>query len=485
MKIKHLIYSLLISFLVIFSPVVAFSQSTENIVIKWNNASLKAVRASSFGPTIIARALAIVNTCVYDAWAAYDDKAVGTRLGNTLRRPQDERTQSNKEKAISYAAYKSLLDLFPEQKNIFDALMKDLNYDISDTSTDTSTPQGIGNVACNEVLKFRHTDGSNQLGDLHAGAYSDYTDYMSVNTPDQVNNVNNWQPLIDNGTIQSYLTPQWGEIIPFALSSASQFLPPAPPTFPSKDFRKEVREIAKISATLTDREKIIAEYWIDGIFRDTATGHIDFLAQEVSKRDSHSLDEDVKMFFALNNALLDTSIAVWDSKRVYDYVRPITAIRTLYKGKNIVAWNGNPVVQPKEEPTTFEISENRGGRKLIKGENWQPYLLTPPFPEYVSGHSAFGATGAEIFRSFTGSDKFGFSYTAKAGSSFTEPGITPKHDLTLEYPTFTKVEEHDGLSRLYGGIHFRSAYLNSRILGKKVAQVVWEKAQNYFNGTVN
>src|SRR5207245_8945261 len=100
-------------------------------------------------------------------------------------------------------------------------------------------------------------------------------------------------------------------------------------------------------------------------------GHWMRLAQFVSMRDRHGIDDDVKLFFAMGNAMLDTSIAVWESKRFYDYVRPITAIHVLFAGKKVRAWAG---------PGT--------GTRLIDGATWQPYdsadEVTPPSPEYAA-----------------------------------------------------------------------------------------------------
>src|SRR2546428_3145454 len=164
----------------------------ENVVLQWNDDLLQAVRNTKFAPMFTARALAIVHTCMFDAWAAYDSVAVGSRLGGTLRRPAKKRTLANKEKAISFAAYRALVDLFPTQKTIlFDPRMASLGYDPSDGSVDA----GIGNAAADAVIAFRHHDGSNQLGDLHAGAYSDYSGYEPVNDPDHLNDPNRWQPL--------------------------------------------------------------------------------------------------------------------------------------------------------------------------------------------------------------------------------------------------------------------------------------------------
>ncbi len=85
----------------------------ENVAIQWDNAALQGIRDAKLGAPVVARALAIVHTCMYDAWAAYDEKAVGTQLQGVLRRLVAERTEANKEKAISYAAYRALTDLLP------------------------------------------------------------------------------------------------------------------------------------------------------------------------------------------------------------------------------------------------------------------------------------------------------------------------------------------------------------------------------------
>ncbi len=197
------------------TTLLAFNHSgfaaTGTVVTQWNDATLQAIRDTHPGPPIVARALAIVDTCMFDAWAAYDARAKGTRLGQTLRRPSGERTNDNKEKAISFAAHNCLDDLFPTQTASFDALMLTLGYNPSDTSTDTSTPSGIGNVTAKAVLDFRHHDGSNQLGDLNPGPYSDYTGYTAVNTPDSIVDPNHWQPLQVGPNTQKFITPHWGQ----------------------------------------------------------------------------------------------------------------------------------------------------------------------------------------------------------------------------------------------------------------------------------
>ena len=455
----------------------ASSQDTTNVVVQWGSAALQAIRSTRPGPPMVARDLAIVHTAIYDAWAAYDPVAVGTRLGGALRQPASERILANKAKALSYAACRALADLFPSETPSFMSLMSSLGYDPNDTALSANTPSGIGNLVAQAVIDFRHGDGSNQLGDLHPGAYSDYTGYVPVNDPDHIHDPDRWQPLrVSDGhggfVVQKYIGPHWGLVTPFALKSGSQFRPAVgPERYPSAGYRRQALQLLHYSANLTDRQKVIAEYWADGPSSELPPGHWCLFAQFVSSRDQHDLDADAKLLFVLTNAVLDAGIAVWDSKRVFDSVRPVTAIHYLYNGKKVRAWGG-----PGQ------------GTKVINGEDWQPYqaptVVTPAFPEYVSGHSAFSAAGAEILKRFTGSDHCGWSHTQPAGTSRFEPGIVPASDVTLSWNTFTDAANQAGISRRYGGIHFPEGDVRARAMGRLVAAQVWDRAQAYIMGRI-
>jgi hypothetical protein len=99
----------------------------------------------------------MAHTAMFDAWAAYDEKALSTQLGGSLRRPQSERTVDNKQKAISFAAYRVLVDLLPTQAAVFDSVMNILGYNASDPALDGS-PAGIGNICAQALLNYRHHD---------------------------------------------------------------------------------------------------------------------------------------------------------------------------------------------------------------------------------------------------------------------------------------------------------------------------------------
>lgn len=441
---------------------------TPSVVIRWNAALVEAVRRTGFRPMWTARALAIVHTAMYDAWAAYDPVAVGVYWDGDLRRPYSERDEAHVREAVSLAAYRTLVDLFPSQTTaLFDPLLRDLGLSAAPAS-DPTTAAGLGSRCAALVVASRHGDGANQLGLVGAGPYADYTGYAPVNTPEVLRDPNRWQPLrASDGTVQAFITPQWRNVTPFALTSASQFRPGPPPLYPDPQYAAEADAVRQLSADLTDREKAIAEYWADGPNTETPPGHWAVLAQWVSARDRHTLGQDVVMYFALGNALLDASIAVWDAKVAYDYVRPISAIRFLGAGRTIAAWGGPGL-----------------GTRLIPGEAFRPYLATPAFAEYTSGHSGFSAAAATVLAAFTRSPLFGASYTFKAGASTVEPGMTPATDITLRWPTFDDAAIEAGISRRYGGIHFESGDLNSQAMGQAVGRQVWQKVQQLVGGTV-
>jgi hypothetical protein len=471
------------------SLIQAKSSNETNAEIHWNSVAEQGILDSRLGAPMTERALAIVHTCMYDAWAAYDERAVGTQLKGALRRPTSERTLENKKKAISYAAYRALVDVLPaDTESVYQPLMKQLGYDPNDNSSDIETPAGIGNVACGAVLEFRHHDKSNQLGDLVQGAYSDWTHYRPVNMPIPFPiklpvihpiDMNHWQPLIfvnatGDFSTQMFVGAQWCNVTPFALTKGDEFRSLAetlgPATYDSKEYEEQAEELIQISANLTDREKMISEYWSDRPNSEQPPGRWMLFAQWVSARDHHTLDDDVKMFFALSNAIFDVGIAAWDMKRAYDSIRPVTAIPLIFGGKKIRAWGG-----PGK------------GTVEMDGADWIPYqettLPTSPSPDYVSAESAYAATAASILATWTGSHHFGYSVLLPQGSSKIEPGPTPAHPVALSWQTFTEASDEAGTSQRYGGIHFRRADLAGRQLGRLVASKVWATAQSYFDGT--
>src|SRR5829696_8220191 len=460
----------------------AWAAAGDDLVRQWNQAALDSITDTGVPPIrrtppVAARSLAIAHTAIYDAWAAYDNTAKPTNGARASGSPTDQQL------AISHAAYQTLTALFGPRAQ-FDALLAAHN-----SAPDDPAPAAqVGRQAAADILTARANDGAN------APSYADPTDWNNstanvnkntptpvVVTPEQPHvqpiDPNKWQPLINpDGTVQSWLLPHWAFVQPWALSSGSALRPAGPALRLTGSgggakggnglVIQEVNQALNYSAGLNDQTKAQAWYWSDGPNSVTPPGHWNLIAQAVSRQRRHTVGQDAKLFFALNTALLDAGIVAWDAKRAYNSMRPITAVRWLNDGKTIRAWKPNQ------------------GTVNMNGTEWRPFLPTPPFAEYTSGHSTFSNAAAEVLRSFTGSDSFSFSTTVAQGSIPTsiETGV-PTKPVTLSWSSFTDLAASASLSRQIGGIHFQDGDLHARTTGTSAGTTAYTKAKGYFKKT--
>jgi membrane-associated phospholipid phosphatase len=191
------------------------------------------------------------------------------------------------------------------------------------------------------------------------------------------------------------------------LHDGSQFRPGPPPVYGSARFRAEVREVYAVSRTLSAEQKRIADYWADGAGTVTPPGHWNRIALDLVGAAGWSTRRAGLLFSVLNTAQADAFIACWDAKYTYWTLRPVTAIRRL--------------IDP----------------------SWQSYIVTPPFPSYVSGHSTTSGAASTVLGAF---------FPDRAGE-------------------LNAMAEEAAVSRLYGGIHFRSDNKAGLELGRRVGTV--------------
>ena len=419
-------------------------------------------------PTVTSRIIALTWTAVFDAWSRYHETAIPLYLKNVGRRPHVEQTLNNKEIAISYAAYRTMSEFYFSDSALLRKAMIGFGLDPDDDSLDPETPVGIGNLAAKSVIENRVNDGANHTGTMpgsNGERYSDYTGYAPLNTADVLKDLSRWQPkYFSDGKGGKFapgcLTPHWSKVRPLALDSPSQFRPGPPPALGSAQLAAEVKQVVELQASLTYEQKALVEFMRDGPKSVQQAGHWLIFAQQVSERDNHSLDDDVKMYFLVEAAAMDAFIAVWDAKMHYDFARPYTLVHHHYDNTIIQGWGG-----PKQ------------GMVSMTGQEWRPYspetFVCPPFPAYVSGHSAVSGACAEALRLFTGSDRFGQTVRLVPGLQ-TEPGIT-RDTVTLHFPSFTETANMAGISRVLGGYHIQADNAEGLTLGRKVATVVWKK----------
>jgi hypothetical protein len=450
-----------------------------NLAYKWGLCALEATANNTElfkpKPTVTSRFLALVWTAVFDAWTRYDSVAVPVYLKMVERRPEKERLLKNKEIAISYAAYRTLMEYYSHDSALLTTKMIEFGFDPSNTSLDPSSPFGIGNLAAQSVIEARLNDGSNQTGQVpgsNGSPYSDYTGYIPVNSADKLTDLKHWQPKhFADGKGGKFapgcLTPHWNKVAPLLLDSANQFRPGPPPAIGSEQLLKEVKEVIDLQANLTNEQKALVEFMRDGPKSVQQAGHWFIFAQNVSVRDKHTLDDDVKMYFLVEAAAMDAFIACWDSKMLYDFARPYALVHEYFKDQIISGWGG-----PGK------------GMAQMKGQEWRPYspetFLCPPFPSYVSGHSTVSGACSEALRLFTGNDYFGENVIRKPGE-FTEPDNIGD-PVTLHLKSFTETANMAGFSRVLGGYHIQADNTEGLKLGRKVASVVWKKYQFYVGG---
>jgi hypothetical protein len=236
----------------------------------------------------------------------------------------------------------------------------------------------------------------------------------------------------------------WNTMMPMALDSAAQFPPPNPPKFskdPNSAFYKGVNEVYRIGENLTEEQKEIARFWDDNPFviehsghlmlgkkKITPGGHWMGIAAIAAKQTKASPVKVARGYALTAIALYDGFIACWDEKYRSNVVRPVTVINE---------WIDR---------------------------DFTPFLQTPPFPEYPSGHSGITASASTVLAHLYGNN-FAFRDT----SDLRYIG------MQRDFRSFQEAAAEASISRLYGGIHYRKSVNEGANQGKKVGEHIIEK----------
>jgi hypothetical protein len=231
------------------------------------------------------------------------------------------------------------------------------------------------------------------------------------------------------------------------LDSAAQFEIPRPPAFDSSNrnspFFKALLEVKNIVDSLTEEQMHIAQFWDDNPFAMHVRGHVMFATKKFSppghwlnivgiaaQTAGADFNTTVAAYAHTSIAFFDAFIRGWEEKYRSNYIRPETAINRYID------------------------------------ENWRPFIQTPPFPSYVSGHATNSAAAAEVMTHWFG-DSLRFTDT-----SLVPFGIKPR-----EIVSFRKAAEEAALSRLYGGIHFRFDNDEGLRVGRKIGELIVQRLQ--------
>jgi hypothetical protein len=227
----------------------------------------------------------------------------------------------------------------------------------------------------------------------------------------------------------------------------------------------------RFSRAWTPRAKLIVEYWADGPSSELPPGHWGLFAQFVSQRDSHTIDQDAKMFFAMHNASFDAGIVAWHIKR------KVQRRATDHGGALLEAGTddhrvGRPGAADRADPRREVVAVQSGNN------------LTPSFPGYFSGHSGVLAVERHRAGAVHGRRLLRLLDVLPANFGRVEPGV-PLVPTALSYETFSDAADEAGLSRLYGGIHFPDDNTTAQQVGRLIGVQAWSRALDYFNGTAS
>ena len=383
------------------------SIAESDVVTDWNNAALGAIRTGSTAPPVASRALAILHASIYDAVngivRSHEPYFVKEKASMT----------ASQEAAASGAAHKVLVVLFPANAKTFDDLHE---ATLAGIRHGPHKQRGLewGESVADRILRWRANDGSRDV----VPPPGDSEDEGELKPGE-------WRPTPPPPLpgFAPYLLPQWGFVTPFAMPRSNFFRPKGPPALESAKYAADYDEVkalgAAVGSTRTPEQSDIALFWADGAGTATPPGHWNVIAKDVATARGNTLRENARLFALLNVAMADAAICAWDAKYKYNFWRPVTAIRN---GDT----DGNPA-------TTGDSS-------------WSSYIPTPPHPDYISGHSTFSGAAAAVLSLFYGTTRISF-----------ETGSDALPGTVRRFRSFLAAANEAALSRLYGGIHFRSA----------------------------
>jgi len=519
------------------TPSVIWDQILQSIVVE-----------NGGGPTNAARSFSMMHTAIYDAHASYDP--VAERVSIDLEGDNHgiaslaDASSAEVETAMHVAAHQVLTELYPHYADkLNQVLSQRLGLDLSDDSH----AYEVGIDAAQDVLIPRQAEAV-QLAALSEGLY---TPVNPDPTPETRKDIARWTPEKQGvlsptpDALQKFLTPELSLAEGFALPELPNgdtdtvlIRPDGPePFFTSEhvdavlDFQSrtitlavradingviveagtpipvdksligpvinpafvaQAEAIVQTSATLTQDQKLIAEFWEDGPGSSYPPGAWMTMAQYVSQRDGHDAATDALLFMTMGNAMFDAAIATWDAKAFFDYARPVTVIRDL----GHLGLIGEPGIDELTGETGYVIQAFGGidpdtgssrGTLTILAENFVTYQLpggeqSPPFAEYTSGHSTFSSAGAAVLIAFTGSDTLDAQIIVPPGTSAFDAAL-PGDVFQFQWDTFSEAANAGGASRIYGGIHFSDGNLDGLSTGTSIGADAYELALEFANGT--
>jgi membrane-associated phospholipid phosphatase len=407
------------------NPLGAASAEPAQVMQTWYRLVLELVRHTpTYTPPVASRAFAYAGVTGFEALAGGNQQlqSLAGQLQGLTVAPQRETGQEYSEAVVLHAALASTIrHLFsntgPTGQRAMNAMEAKLGSKVADgVPTDVvERSEAYGRAVAAHIQSWAAKDGGAVIENMGFP--------LQMDLP---KSAQDWVPTSMVRQQQYPLLPRWGKNRSFAMPNGAS-CPIEPPPAYSEDkpsaFYAEALEVYETRKNLTGEQTAIARFWADdAMLSKTPPGHWIHIAMNALEKEQADAARSAEVLARLGIGLADAFIGNWDAKYQYNLLRPVTYIRR--------------VIDPK----------------------WEPILLTPPFPEYPSGHSTQSGAAADVLSAL-----FGENY-AFVDNAQDDEGLPPR-----SFASFRAAAEEAGISRLYGGIHFRAAIVNGLEQGRCIA----------------
>jgi hypothetical protein len=406
-----------------------FSPAGANEVVQWNETTMKAIAANGQNNVVSTRTLAMVQVAVHDAL-----NAISRRYdAYYFEGPADP--AASPDAAVAAAAHTVLVGVIgiygtPAQRVDTLALVdKAYAASIARVTDGPARNKGVavGRAAGAAILALRKDDGATRdvpyTPAMGPGKWRPHPNPVPANPPIA-------NPEMARG-YQPTANPGWVNITPFTLLSASQFWLPGPPALTSETYARDYNEVknvgGKVSTVRSADQTQTARFWFEG------PGIWNTIARTVATARGLDARDTARTLALMNLAMVDAYIAGWKIRYVYDFWRPVTAIRE---------------------------GDNDGNDATAGDAAWESHQNTPSVSDYPSTQSTFSAAAAVTLASTLGGDQ----------ASFTVTSGKPFEGITRSFASFSQAARESADSRVFAGIHFRSACEDGMSLGRKVGE---------------
>ena len=328
------------------------------------------------------------------------------------------------------------------------------------------------------------------IGTLPNNGYVIYGDNSQNQNLNTLPSTNSWTPLSLNGVTKSYLTPEWGNITGVvSYTNFTNMITSVQTLYPDETtYYNEMEDVFTITNNLTNEQKMLAEFWAGGPYTITPPGMFVYFTDIIIRSNEIDLINEIKYYTVVCSGLFQSSLCAWRLKRMNLQARPIQKLRQ----------------------SKYNVAINEAWNTQTLGQYWLPYqetnFVTPPFPDFVSGHSTFGSSFARLIEYLQGSDQIllknpviNNDITALVSpvlneksrinfavnnvfifpkTSQVQVGTIPTCSVALLWSTWSEVSQSCGMSRLYGGIHVQSSNKAGDYLGRLVGDNIWDLLKN-------